>query len=149
MPGSSDRQIMLITTVDIGEGRTDQIQLREGDSPQVSQYMEVARLATKKHRSCIQGRMTNLLCLLSNCIMRATLRHADTPQSSHFRVVLLCRMRPWPSARIMDWTKALLGLWLATSKATWRGQIKTPLLRLVQLAPICDMNLPYGLRYVF
>ena len=35
MQGSSDRQIILITTVDIGEGRTDQIQLREGDSPQV------------------------------------------------------------------------------------------------------------------
>lgn len=32
---NSNRQIILITTVDIGEGRTDQIQLREGDSPQV------------------------------------------------------------------------------------------------------------------
>ena len=35
MQGSSNRQIILITTVDIGEGHTDQIQLREGDSPQV------------------------------------------------------------------------------------------------------------------
>ena len=31
----SDKPIILITTVDIGEGRTDQIRLREGDSPHV------------------------------------------------------------------------------------------------------------------
>ena len=31
----NSRPIILITTVDIGEGRTDQIKLREGDSPQV------------------------------------------------------------------------------------------------------------------
>ncbi|KAL3139442.1 hypothetical protein ABBQ38_003772 [Trebouxia sp. C0009 RCD-2024] len=34
MQDSSSRQIILITTVDIGEGRTAQIKLREGDSPQ-------------------------------------------------------------------------------------------------------------------
>ncbi|DBA68546.1 TPA: hypothetical protein ACH3X2_013610 [Trebouxia sp. C0005] len=32
--GTSEKPIILITTVDIGEGRTDQITLREGDSPQ-------------------------------------------------------------------------------------------------------------------
>lgn len=37
MQSSNDRQIILITTVDIGGGRTAQIKLREGDSPQVSQ----------------------------------------------------------------------------------------------------------------
>ena len=34
--GQSSRPIILITTVDIGEGRTSQIQLRDGDSPQVA-----------------------------------------------------------------------------------------------------------------
>ena len=33
--GTGEKPIILITTVDIGEGRTDQITLREGDSPQV------------------------------------------------------------------------------------------------------------------
>ncbi|DBA69215.1 TPA: hypothetical protein ACH3X2_013046 [Trebouxia sp. C0005] len=32
--GTSEKPIILITTVDIGEGRTDRITLREGDSPQ-------------------------------------------------------------------------------------------------------------------
>ena len=39
--GQNSRPIILITTVDIGEGRTSQIKLRDGDSPQVvtcSQY---------------------------------------------------------------------------------------------------------------
>ena len=31
-----NRPIILITTVDIGDGHTDQIVLREGDNPQVS-----------------------------------------------------------------------------------------------------------------
>ena len=35
--GTGEKPIILITTVDIGEGRTDQITLREGDSPQVQQ----------------------------------------------------------------------------------------------------------------
>lgn len=30
-----DQPVILITTVDIGEGRTDRIVLRQGDSPQV------------------------------------------------------------------------------------------------------------------
>lgn len=39
--GTSEKPIILITTVDIGEGRTDRITLREGDSPQV-QYLTTA-----------------------------------------------------------------------------------------------------------
>lgn len=49
MQDSSSRQIILITTVDIGEGRTAQIKLREGDSPQVCRYMH----ATVYDSTCI------------------------------------------------------------------------------------------------
>ena len=56
MQDSSNRQIILITTVDIGEGRTAQIKLREGDSPQVreqvhaSMYDSIHRHRAEQHR---------------------------------------------------------------------------------------------------
>lgn len=43
MDTEEDRQLVLVTTVDIGGGRTDQIELYVGDRPEVSHSISPAQ----------------------------------------------------------------------------------------------------------
>ena len=77
-PDSSNRQIILITTVDIGEGRTDQIQLREGDSPQVL-HLQLGRPTALQ----LHTRQNNQTAAAGPFLPAAPLHHTETTQHDY------------------------------------------------------------------